>query len=249
MSRLILIVVLIVAFVLLARHVRSLNPQDLKKFWVRFGFGVLFGLVILLTLTGRLHYIAAIVTALIPFAKKLLPLIRYVPLLRGLYKQAQGSDASSGQTSEVVTSLLKMTLEHDSGNLDGEILQGEFQGRRLADMSTEELERLYGLARSHYTDSIELLEAYLDRRFGDNWRQNAQSDSGAGQESRQSGSQGDMDLSEAYAMLGLEQTADAGQVVQAHRKLMQKLHPDHGGNDYLAAKLNQAKDLLLKHIS
>jgi curved DNA-binding protein CbpA len=56
-----------------------------------------------------------------------------------------------------------------------------------------------------------------------------------------------MDIEEALAVLGLQKGASAEDIRSAHRHLMQQVHPDQGGNDYLAAKINQARDILLKN--
>lgn len=62
------------------------------------------------------------------------------------------------------------------------------------------------------------------------------------------------DEAEAKEILGLSGDLDKGEItaemiIDAHKRLIQKLHPDRGGNDYLAAKINQARDLLLKRIN
>ena len=89
-----------------------------------------------------------------------------------------------------------------------------------------------------------LLETYLDRREPD-WRAHAagQGTDGAGQ---QAGAGGAMDEATACSILGLSPGASADEIKAAHRRLMTKLHPDHGGSSYLAAQLNQAKDFLLR---
>src|SRR5436190_1917819 len=100
--------------------------------------------------------------------------------------------------------------------------------------------------RAEDEEGARLLEAYLDRLHPD-WR-----DEFSGERTGSSGSSarttsGDMTIDEAYAILGLAPGADAEAIKEAHRRLMVKLHPDHGGSDYLATKINRARDVLLHH--
>jgi DnaJ-domain-containing protein 1 len=148
------------------------------------------------------------------------------------------SAPSQGQSSTVETAILRMQLDHDSGDLRGEVLKGRFQGWRLAEMDRRQLEELLDYCRQEDNDSVQLLDSYLQQRFAGEapfGQQQAPGDSGSG----------DMGRSEALAVLGLAEGATEEDIVAAHRKLMQKIHPDRGGNNYLAAKINQAKDLLL----
>ena len=54
-----------------------------------------------------------------------------------------------------------------------------------------------------------------------------------------------MSKQEARQILGINDQADEHEIMLAHRKLIQRVHPDQGGNDYLASQINQAKDTLL----
>jgi DnaJ family protein C protein 19 len=56
---------------------------------------------------------------------------------------------------------------------------------------------------------------------------------------------GPMTRAEAYQVLGLQPGASEENIRAAHRRLMQAAHPDHGGSDWLAARINQARDILL----
>ncbi len=214
-------------------------PQQRKKATLKVGLGVLVALVVVLVVTGRMHWLGAFFTALLVGLSRALPLLlRLFPMWQWLQRNYGNAavGGGGGQHSSVETALLRMELDHDSGDMHGEVLAGEFEGRSLDEMERADLEELLRYCREQDTDSARLLESYLQQRFGDaqDYRQTPPPDSG-----------GNMSRAEALAILGLEEDADEASITSAHRKLMQKLHPDRGGNDYLAAKLNQAKDLLL----
>lgn len=142
-----------------------------------------------------------------------------------------------GGSSDVETAWLRMSLDHTSGAMDGTVLRGAYQGRRLAQLSLVELRRLAAECRGD-ADSATLLETYLDRLYP-GWR-----DDEAAEQAPQAPSAA-MSREEAWRVLGLAPGAGDAAIREAHRRLMKKLHPDQGGSDYLAAKINQAKDLLL----
>jgi len=147
---------------------------------------------------------------------------------------------SPGQTSRVRSQFLDMTLDHDSGELRGQIVAGPYAGHALDEF---DLAQLTGMISGFDAESVSLLESYLDRRFPA-WRQNAQGNT-AGWQSR-AASSGKMTDEEAYQILGLKPGAARDDIGRAHRALMKKLHPDQGGSTYLAARVNEAKDTLLR---
>jgi len=148
---------------------------------------------------------------------------------------------SPGQVSRVRSALLEMELDHDSGAMRGRILAGRYAGASLDALDPA---ALIGLLGDIDNDSRQLLMAYLDRREP-GWREYAQHDATAGKGSNAAPS-GKMTDEEAYQVLGLQPGASAEEVGRAHRSLMKKLHPDQGGSTYLAARVNQAKDVLLR---
>jgi hypothetical protein len=148
---------------------------------------------------------------------------------------------SSGQVSRVSTAFLEMQLDHDSGKMQGRILKGRHEGAAL---DTLDPPTLIGLLGEVDTDSRDLLAAYLDRR-APGWREHAQNDAAAGQGPSAPRSS-KMTEEEAYQILGIQPGANAQEISRAHRSLMKKLHPDQGGSTYLAARINEAKDVLLR---
>ena len=151
-----------------------------------------------------------------------------------------GASRSAGQASRVRSQFLDMSLDHDSGALSGQIVDGPHAGRAL---DTFDLPQLLAMAPAFDAESVALLESYLDRRFPA-WRQDAQGDAAGRQ--RGAASSGKMTDEEAYQILGLQPGAGRDDISRAHRALMKKLHPDQGGSTYLAARVNEAKDTLLR---
>jgi hypothetical protein len=156
----------------------------------------------------------------------------------GLFQRTQ---KSSGQVSRVSTAAIEMELEHDSGVMRGRILTGQHEGAMLDAL---DIKTLVGLLAGLDEESRALLMAYLDRRHP-TWRDDMQADTAAGHVDASWGS-GKMTDEEAYQILGVPPGASADEIGHAHRALMKKLHPDQGGSTYLAARVNQAKDVLLR---
>lgn len=203
---------------------------------------------------------AAIILLLIVTSGRVALLFALVPAALWIFRMIQRGKAargpSAGQASEVRTRFLQMRLDHDSGGLDGEVLDGRYEGQLLSQLDLAALLELLQDYRIADAQSASVLEAYLDRTQPD-WRA---SDEEAEAEAKAAGSgggksrwgrgpnaSGAMTREEALEILGLEEGAGPEAVREAHRRLMQKLHPDHGGSNYIAAKLNEAKELLLRH--
>jgi hypothetical protein len=201
------------------------------------------GLLVLLVVTGRLPVLFALLGALVPFLQRLQRLLVLAPLLqRGLvwWRQRQGARPAAGQTSRVTTRFLVMELDHDSGAMGGQVVAGRFQGRALADLSLEQLLELRDECSAD-PQSVAVLEAYLDREQGPDWR-----DQATPGHHRDPTAGGPMTREQALEILGLDAGAGREAILAAHRRLMQRLHPDRGGSNWLAAQINRAKDVLLE---
>ena len=145
-----------------------------------------------------------------------------------------------GQSSRIVTDHLEMELDHDSGEMHGRVLKGMFAGRDMATLSPTDLGLLWQDCRHVDAQSAQLVEAYLDR-IHPSWRE----DMARGESDMSRGPDGRMTREEALDILGLPEGADEEAIRRAHRELMLRLHPDRGGSTYLAAKINEAKDVAL----
>jgi hypothetical protein len=162
---------------------------------------------------------------------------------------------SPGQKSKVRTDRLEMELDHDSGHMEGKCLSGRFAGRALSSLSDHEAMELLAELHNQGAQEAALMEAYLDWRLP-GWRDQGSARDwqprGFAEEERAEPPRGRarasrMSADEAYAVLGVEKTASEEEIRQAHRRLMMKMHPDQGGSTYLAARINEAKEVLLSH--
>lgn len=242
---LVLGVLLLLGGLALARWFVGADPRLLATAARTVGIAVLVVIFAGLALTGRLGWMIG-----------LLPLI--LPLLwrrsgwggrwsGGLGGLGGGGPASSG----VRTAYLDMHLDHGSGSLDGQVLQGAHAGRRLSQLMLAELLALLRSIDGADRKSALLLEAYLDRRFPD-WRQGEETTgTGAGAHEPGDGAGaaspagGPMTHDDALRILGLAPGASAAEIKAAHLRLIAIVHPDRGGSPFLAAQVNRARDVLL----
>lgn len=222
-------------------------PQQVAQKMRQWGLWVLAGVLILAAATGRASWLWAVLGGALPFAQRLLMMWKAFNLFKHVKGQMGGDSATASGTgrrqSTVNTRFLRMTLDHGSGALTGLVLEGVFKGRRLSELNLDQLLQLLGECRAD-EQSAAVLEAYLDREHPDTWRERFTARGGTAGTGGGALS-GTMNREEAYQVLGLEPDADEEAIVAAHRRLIQKLHPDRGGSSFLAAKINQAKDLLL----
>lgn len=237
MPRVILLLVIVFTLVVLVRRAQQQPPHKRRAAYLQIIVGSAVIGVVILTLMGKMHWVGAALTGLLVATRQLLPvLVRLLPALGGL--RASGARSSSKQ-SEVTSRIIKMTLDHDSGDLSGVVLESTFKGWLLNELNRQQLDELLSYCQHEDTDSAQLLTSYLEQRFSEDAQDREETDRG-GENGASPSSR-----AEALAVLGLQDDATEEDITAAHRALIQKCHPDRGGNDYLAAKINQAKDQLL----
>lgn len=154
----------------------------------------------------------------------------------------------AGKVYTVRSSVVEMRLDHATGVITGSVLVGPLAGQSLDALDRVQLDALLGLCVSADPEGARLLEAYLDRRFA-GWRSANQDERDPGKADgpeRRPGRPGSMSENEAYELLGLAKGARREEIARAHRALMKKAHPDHGGSTDLAARVNEAKDVLMR---
>lgn len=225
----------LVGLFLLLRGLRGMHPQNLRKAALVIILLVATGLIVFLAATGRLGPIG--------WAALLLPLLFRLRNIRQMMKNFGGP--TPGHNSDVETRYLRMTLEHDTGVLRGTVLEGVHRGRNLDELTVDDLLELLRECRINDPESATILESYLDRVQGADWRG---AEGGTGERTdggARAAPDGTMTAAQAYEILGLAPGASPQEIRDAHRSLLKTNHPDRGGSTWLAAQINLAKDVLL----
>ena len=239
------------AFLLLMKVLWTKSKPQLSTNVIVITSLVLIASLGLLAASGRLHWIAATGTALLPFLRRALGVLRFAPFATRMWQMFGGAsplnqafggyaDTSTNETpnvSETATDEINMKLAHETGELSGTVLVGRFANRSLESLDESEIVELYN---SVSDESKRLLGAYIQRYHPNLGARNSEEDT-----THTEGSSDAITPERARKILGVEESATRDEIVEAHRRLMQKNHPDRGGSEYIASEINQAKQVLL----
>ncbi|PCJ25609.1 MAG: molecular chaperone DnaJ [SAR86 cluster bacterium] len=221
----------------------SLTPRQNRMLFFFVATLLVIGVLIAI---GRLpvQFIFAPIGVAATFLLRMLPtLLRLLPMWQ-MFKNKTNSakPKTAGQVSTIRTEFLEMELQHSDGGMDGVVLKGTFAKQRLSALGLAELKTLYGEC-SIDADSRQVFAAYMDNAHADWVEQMGQTDTNV-----ESLSESIMTRELALEILGINESSGREEITKAHRSLMQKLHPDRGGSDYLAKKINMAKDFLMNDL-
>ncbi len=230
--------VLLGGVLLFARWYATAEPKAALSMLKWIGIILFVGIAGFFIFTGRLGWAFMGLPVLLPWLMRARAVARAAKSFSRM-SQAQAGNPS-GETSDVETRYFEMTLDHDTGEMTGTVREGPYKGMELSRLTTAQLIELLAVCTKEDMDSARVLEAYLDRTRPE-WHESVHANEGA----KDTSSKSTMDRSQALQVLGLEENATVDEIKAAHRKLIAGMHPDHGGSDYLAAQINQAKDILL----
>lgn len=254
MNGIMLIVILVVGYLIYITYGKQLLAEG-RKGHIKIAVIVL-GLIILLAVaTGRANVLLAPLGAamtLITRFKRFAPmLIRFFPQLKGLFGEVSqsmggannnaphGAGGANNGRSRVQTATLVMIFDHASGDMNGTVKRGQFEGYSLNELSVGELKDLLKHCSATDPEAMRLLNVYLARYHSKHF---GGAEGGAGGANT---NPSDMNDQEALDILGLSPGAQREEIIKAHRSLIGKMHPDKGGSTYLATKINAARDHLI----
>ena len=238
LTLLLLGIALLIGFILVGRWYVTEEPKEALKIlkWVAIGFFVVVSCFFVFT--GRLNWAFMGLPVLLPWLIRARTLARVAKTFKRMSQENAG--VKRGNTSDVKTRFFIMTLDHDSGDMNGTISEGDHSGEYIGNLSTQQLIVLLNTYLKEDIDSARILEAYLDQNHPD-WHDFVDEFD----KSSQLANTNTMNRALALQILGLCHGSTDKAIKAAHRKLISGMHPDHGGSNYLAAQINQAKDVLL----
>lgn len=242
MGRLLLAAVAAIAIFFLLRTVLAKRKLSVAQFFALYAAALAVVVLIGLGLTGRLHPVTASIGVVLAMFVRAFPVLMRLFQAVNLWKTIKAAlgvasvqkGPKTGGKSKIESAFLSMTLDHDSGELDGTVKKGVFQGQLLSQLSRDALLALQAEVATDI-DSSELLHTFFERYHADH-----ASSADAGQPPS-----GDMTRADAITLLELGPDPTNDEIIKAHRRLMQIHHPDRGGSNDIAARLNAAKDRLL----
>jgi len=229
--RLVLAIVVLGLMLWAFKRWQKLPAARRKKVAIQYLLYAAILICLIAVLTGRLHWFGAVFAGVLAAARfGFSTMIRVLPFL----KMFGNSDLLG--TPEFETEFLKVQIDLQSGKISGIVIAGPHAGKSILDLSSDEIDELSKHYQAHDKKSFYLIRV-IQQRNGRTFDQEPSYPS-----------VGDPSVDEALQILGLTPNPNKKDVITAHRSLMQKLHPDRGGNDYLAARVNLAKEVLIKHI-
>ena len=218
------------------RYIRSLPPEKRKGTIVKYAVYLVIGLLALAVVTGRIHWLGAVVAGALGLLKVgASTALRFLPFLNVLRRN------NLFGAPVFKTQFIELHINLNEGTVNGKVLQGSFSERELNSLSSDEFERLEKELEQLDKRSYLLLKV-ARQRLDPNYNAN---------ENPFNDTRGvnEPSLEEARLILGLDSKFEKKDVEHAYKRLMQKLHPDRGGNDYLASRVNLARDILIKHLT
>jgi DnaJ-domain-containing protein 1 len=231
-------IALLVGALLISRWYVNTPPSALLKMFKWLAIVLAIVIVLFFLIVGPKLWALWALPVLLPWIMRARAAARLAKNWSRMSNNNQKVPPDPEQMSEVETEFLRMYLDHQTGEMNGEVTQGNFAGKTLRNLPLEDLLKLLSEIDAD-VQSVQVLTAYLNRYHSGEWQQHSN-------EWETGGNNGEsMTVEEAYKILGLEIDASEDSIKEAHHKLMNKNHPDHGGSNFLATKINQAKDLLL----
>ncbi|MFL0809275.1 MAG: molecular chaperone DnaJ [Agarilytica sp.] len=240
--RIILAVALIIALYWCLNKWQKLPVSKRQGFLIKALIYGAFAFCLIAVFAGRAHWLAAAVTGGIAFAKfGLATFLRALPFLNLMRRGRVFGNP------KFVTPFIELNIDLHNGQVFGRIISGPHAGTELAQLTPAQLAEL----EEHYQDKDRrsyFLIRVLRQRAGHQYQGGGPHEQHHGSQQHSHVTSSDPSIDEALQILGLENTPSKQDIIRAHRSLIQKLHPDRGGNDYLASRVNLAKEVLLKHL-